>query len=83
MLGLEARVLESIADGGRLGNGGKRCSGRGLVWGEGRRGPRDSRAKAASGMDAGQVGSTGGLAVCLEHRTPTHPPLLLLLGGST
>lgn len=49
------------------------------VW----RGPRDSRAKAASGMDAGQVGSTGGLAVCLEHRTPTHPPLLLLLGGST
>lgn len=34
-------------------------------------------------MDAGQVGSTGGLAVCLEHRTPTHPPLLLLLGGST
>lgn len=31
VLGLEARVLESIADGGRLGNGGKRCSGWGLA----------------------------------------------------
>lgn len=49
------------------------CGGR--IW-------RGSRAKTGSDMDAGQVGSTGGLGVSLEPRVPMHLSLLLPSGGS-